>query len=120
MTYNPRRKILGAISLKGKVAYHLFSVDTETSKTKDIIKLCRKSKWHAEYRTSDQGNLKSLHILMIIIMNLFKILGDIITGFDFNPSGERAATLDRSGVCLIADIDNNIKSFHLNMGREGN
>ena len=43
-------------------------------------------------------------------------IGDIVTSLDFNPTGERVATLDFSGVCLISDIDNNIKRFHLNMG----
>ena len=48
-------------------------------------------------------------------------IGDIVTSSDFNPNGEKAATIDYSGVCLISDIDSNIKSFHLNMGaRQGN
>ena len=40
---------------------------------------------------------------------------DLITSFDFDPSGERAATIDYAGVCLISDITTNDYTFHLNM-----
>ena len=49
ITYNSRRSILGAAPLRGKISYHLFNVDPNASKTKDIVKLIRKSKYHAQY-----------------------------------------------------------------------
>ena len=48
ITYNSRRGILGAVPLYGKTSYHLFHVDSNASKTKDIVKLIRKSKWHSQ------------------------------------------------------------------------
>ena len=53
ITYNSRRSILGAVPLDQKISYHLFNVDYNASKTKDIVKLSRKSKWH-----SQQSNLQ--------------------------------------------------------------
>ena len=53
ITYNSRRGIPGAIPLHKKISYHLFNVDSNASKTKDIVKLSRKSKWH-----SQQSNLQ--------------------------------------------------------------
>ena len=49
ITYNSRRGILGAIPLDQKISYHLFNVGSNASKTKDIVKLIRKSKWHYQY-----------------------------------------------------------------------
>ena len=46
--YNSRRGILGAVPPEPKISYHLFNVDSHTSKTKDIVKLIRKSKWHSQ------------------------------------------------------------------------
>ena len=48
ITYNSRRIILGAASFYGKISYHLFNVGSDVSKTKDIVKLTRKSKWHSQ------------------------------------------------------------------------
>ena len=49
VTYNPRRSILGAVSITAETAYHLWTVDANASKSEDIIKLNRKSKWHSEH-----------------------------------------------------------------------
>ena len=49
ITYNSRRRILGAVPIYGKISYHLFNVDSNASKTKEIVKLIRKSKWHSQY-----------------------------------------------------------------------
>ena len=49
ITYNSRRGILGAIPLEKEISYHLFNVDSKVSKTKNIVKLTRKSKWHSQY-----------------------------------------------------------------------
>ena len=31
----------------------------------------------------------------------------MITGLDFNPTGEYVATIDEKGVCLISDVTTN-------------
>lgn len=49
VTYNARRNILGAISVTGKIGYHLFNI--ATSKTDETVKLIRKSKWHPQFST---------------------------------------------------------------------
>ena len=49
IAYNSRRGILGAVPLKKEISYHLFNVGSNTAKTKDIVKLIRKSKWHSQY-----------------------------------------------------------------------
>lgn len=56
VTYNPRRNFLGAISLSGKIAYHLFKIDINPSKVDNAaVQLCRKTKWSPEY-TNSEGN----------------------------------------------------------------
>ena len=42
-------------------------------------------------------------------------LDNVITGLDFSPNGELAATIDRYGVCLISDVNTDSYHFHLNM-----
>ena len=42
-------------------------------------------------------------------------LGNVITGLDFSPNGELAATIDCYGVCLISDVNTDSYHFHLNM-----
>ena len=49
IAYNSRRGIFGAVPLYGRFSYHLFNVDSNASKTKDIVKLIRKSKWHSQH-----------------------------------------------------------------------
>ena len=39
----------------------------------------------------------------------------MISGLDFNPTGEYVATIDSRGVCLIADVNKNNRSFHLQL-----
>ncbi len=51
VAYNSRRRILSAIPVAGKIAYHLFNVDANASKTSNIVKLNRKSKWHSQHGT---------------------------------------------------------------------
>ena len=48
-TYNTKRNLLGAISLSGKIAYHIFTVDANCPKIKESVRLTRKSKWHSQY-----------------------------------------------------------------------
>ena len=64
MTYNPQRKILGVIPCGGKIAYHLFNINPGTSTARDIVKLCRKLKWHSQYST-EPGNLALLFYFII-------------------------------------------------------
>ena len=49
VTYNPRRSILGAIPVGGKISYHLYNI--ATSKAGNIVKLIQKSRWHSHYNT---------------------------------------------------------------------
>ena len=104
ITYNSRRGILGAVPLYGKISYHLFNVGSHVSKTNDIVKLIRKSKWHSQY---------GKHQSYIDTSNLLYSLEEYITALDFNPTGEYVATIDKKGVCLISDVDKNDYSFHL-------
>ena len=53
VTYNPRRNILGAMCVGGKVAYQLYNFDTSNSD--DIVKFNRNSKWHSQYSTKESN-----------------------------------------------------------------
>ena len=53
LTYNSRRGFLGAIPVKGEIAYHLYSF--ATSKAGNIVNLIRKSRWHSQH-TDEAGN----------------------------------------------------------------
>ena len=55
LTYNTKRNLLGAISLGGKIAYHIFAVDANYLNIKESVKLIRKSRWHSQY---DNGSSK--------------------------------------------------------------
>ena len=48
VTYNSRRSILATISLEGAIAYNFFKIDSHAPKSSDIVKFCRKTKWHSE------------------------------------------------------------------------
>ena len=53
VAYNPRRNILGAIPVGGKIAYHLYNFDN--SKVGNSVKLTRKSKWHSQYNNGESN-----------------------------------------------------------------
>ena len=44
---------MGALSVAGKIAYHLYNFST--SKSGNIVKLIRKSRWHSQCGTEDIG-----------------------------------------------------------------
>ena len=48
-------------------------------------------------------------------MLIYLYLGSIISGLDFNPNGEIAATIDNYGICLISDVNTDSYRFHVNM-----
>ena len=52
----------------------------------------------------------------ILFFNIYSI-ENFIAGFEFDPTGEVMATIDRYGVCLISDVNTNICNYdlHLNM-----
>ena len=52
------------------------------------------------------------HCRLILI---YCYLDNYITGLDFNPNGEIAATIDKHGVCLISDLNTDSYRFHVNM-----
>ena len=111
ITYNSRRSILGAVPLNEKISYHLFNVGSNASKTKDIVKLLRKSKWH-----SQQSNHQHDRYIEFTIYSLEKV----ITGLDLNPTGEYVVIIDWKGVCLISDVSTNNYTFHKEVRSEGN
>ena len=43
----------------------------------------------------------------------------MISGLDFNPTGEYVATIDDKGVCLISDVTTANYTFHQEVGRLG-
>ena len=53
VAYNPRRNILGALSLEGQIAYHLFSIDTHPLVVDQTVKLLRKT----NFPSQSQSNL---------------------------------------------------------------
>lgn len=46
ITYNSRRGLFGTLPVWRKISYHLFTVDPYSLQTGDVVKLCRKSRWH--------------------------------------------------------------------------
>ena len=49
---------------------------------------------------------------MIDTSNLLYSLEDVITGLDFNSTGEYVATIDGTGVCLISNVTTVNYIFH--------
>ena len=47
-------------------------------------------------------------------------LEKVITGLDFNPTGEYVVIIDWKGVCLISDVSTNNYTFHKEVRSEGN
>ena len=113
MTYNSRRSILGAIPLNRTIAYHLFKINTGSLKTQEIVRLLQKSKW-----SLPKGYLGICDVIHHEDSS-FHNIGCTVTGFDFDPSGERAATISSSGVCLVLDIDTSNCKLHLTIGEQG-
>ena len=58
VTYNPRRSILGAISVGGKISYHLYNVIP--GKAGNVVNLLRKSKWHSQYRIKAEEGISTI------------------------------------------------------------
>lgn len=59
LSYNARRGILGAISLEGKIAYHLYNINPWN--TDDTVTLSRRTKWHSQYSTEFRNLVFDLH-----------------------------------------------------------
>ena len=57
MTYNSKRRLLGAIPVYQNVAYHVFELESDASTNTHNAKLLRKSKWHSQYSTSEGKSL---------------------------------------------------------------
>ena len=116
VTYNPRRNILGAIPIEGEIVYHLYQFPT--SKADNNVKLIRKSRWHTQYRTEEGIYIYIFLYIFSLITDLFIYfslnVANTISGFDFNPNGEIAGTIDKYGICLISDINTNNYRFHIN------
>ena len=57
---------------------------------------------------------------MIDTSNLLYSLDDMISGLDFNPTGEYVATIDWRGVCLISDVTTVNYRFYMELLGWGN
>lgn len=77
------------ISVKNEISYHLFDC-----KNYEIIK---KGKWH--FLTLDSGatQLRSCNNKMNI---------EWVDGIDMDPEGKTIALLNRIGICMLVDINN--------------
>ena len=53
---------------------------------------------------------------LIDISNLLYSLELMVSGLDFNPTGEYVATIDWEDVCLISDVNTNNYRFHKELG----
>lgn len=114
MTYNPRRNILGALTVKRKIAYHLYHISLNPSKVSEAVKLCRKSQWHPHYSKWLWNTLRDNASSIIAFL-----LDEMITTLDFNPLGESVATIDRNGVCVISDVDTTNVNFDMDTKKKG-
>lgn len=118
LAYNSRRNIIGAMPIKGKVAYHLFSTQYSShGKSRYDVKQLRKAKWPSQYNDSRgrQINAGCYEILKIFFESLYL---DYVTGFDFDPNGQSIAITSCFGECLITDVNTNACNFHMMM-RDG-
>ena len=71
MSFNARRNILATISLGGKIAYHLHSIEYTGQKDSYSVQLLRKSKWYAEYgaeRSNFLMNFLAIHPMTIFTL----------------------------------------------------
>mgnify|MGYP006950864781 FL=1 len=64
LAYNAKRNFIGALSVREKIAYHLFDLENNGSKAYGNVKLLRKSEWPAYYVT-EQSELNYLFFLFI-------------------------------------------------------
>lgn len=101
MTYNLRRNLLAAISLKGKLLYHLFHLGNSSHKKSPLVQLLRKSKWNPNHST-DWSKFFHFYLERVSL-----ITDNWITSLDFDPSGERIASVDQHGLGLISDTNTN-------------
>ena len=108
VTYNPRRNILGAVPVRGKITYHLN--DIAAGKGGNYVKLIRKSKWHSQYSKE-----RSINNFFPIADSTDLLRGNHIASLDFNPNGETVATFDSFGTCLLSDVNTHNYSFHMKM-----
>ena len=117
VTYNARRNLLGAIPLNKQITYHLWDVAYSGQKSNYDVKLLRKSKWHSQQKTGESND----KFISSLIYWRHSHLAGCITSLDFNPTGERAATINNLGICLISDLSTNYFRYQLRIfDREGN
>lgn len=55
---------MGAMSLGGKIAYHLFDIKYDSRKSNSSVELLRKSRWPSQYN-NDQGISELLSICFL-------------------------------------------------------
>lgn len=108
MTYNSRRNLLGAISVSGKTAYHLFDIEYDGYRKNIKGRLLRKSKWPVACDT--KSNIKAIFERQVLINS---IIDNFITDIDFDPNGLLAATTDYQGNWIISDLNTGCANFNL-------
>ena len=69
---------------------------------------------------SRHGTPNTVTSIVIDTSNLLYSLASVITGLDFNPTGEYMASIDSGGVCLISDVTTANYRFHVTLGDWGN
>lgn len=63
-TYNSRRGLLGGLGVGGQIAYHLFNIDSHSSKLgASGVRLLRKAKWHSQHYDPESDYSDSSHML---------------------------------------------------------
>ena len=65
VAYNSRRNLLAAVSLQGKIAYHLWKIGYSGQKNKSDVTLLKKEKWHPHYGTDGCNRLINFSLYQI-------------------------------------------------------
>ena len=69
---------------------------------------------------SRNGTPNTVTSIIIETSNLLCSLEDVITGLDFNPTGEYVASIDSKGVYLVSDVTTVNYRFHKKLEVFGN
>lgn len=107
MSYNSRRNVLGAITLGGKIAYHLWNLGYSVQKNNYSVTLLKKPKWHSQH-----SNNTCISLISSADSLIFLHIDNYVAGIDFHPNGELVATIDMNGVCLVTDVSSNEYRYH--------
>lgn len=104
--------------VEGKVAYHLFGLESYHNKSGEVAKLYRKSKWPSGSSTSKNLEFPSFQRsnfthFSLLFHQTWPIVENFITSLDFHPNGEMAAMLDKYGVCTLKAVNTDYEKYCL-------